>query len=284
VAAPDHASALQPTPNLEKRMNTKLMNKAGLRTHALSLAVAAATGAIAGTASAEEWQWSATPYVWATDLGIGLSVADRDLVDHEIAFDDLMEKVDAAAMVRVEGMRGQHGMAFDLFNVELADTQSIEPPGAPGADLALDAAIGLTILDATGVYDPRGDGKGFSLVYGARVIEQRNDIAATLSYAGTTLGSKSIDTTDRFVDGLVGFRYVRELPRNFSYGFAADVSTGDTELTWSAGPSIGYAFGDRHQYRVTAGYRRMDVDFETAEPVDADMSMSGLLIGFRVDF
>jgi hypothetical protein len=35
---------------------------------------------------------------------------------------------------------------------------------------------------------------------------------------------------------------------------------------------------------VTAGYRRMDIDFETAEPVDANMSMSGLSIGFRIDF
>jgi hypothetical protein len=239
---------------------------------------------MAGTASAEEWQWSVTPYVWATDLGMGLAVADRDIVDAEIAFEDLMEQVEAAAMVRVEGMRGQHGMAFDLFNVVLAETQSSEPPGAPGAALALDSTIGLTILDAKGVYDPRGDGKGFALVYGTRVIEQRNDIAATLSYAGTTLGSKSIDTTDRFVDGLVGFRYMRELPHDFSYGFAADVSAGGTELTWSAGPAIGYTFGDHDQYRVTAGYRRMDIDFETAEPVDADMSMSGLLIGFRLDF
>jgi hypothetical protein len=175
-------------------------------------------------------------------------------------------------------------MAFDLFNVEVVDSVAAPLPGQTGTDLTLDSTVGLTILDATGVYDPAGDGKGFSLVYGARVIEQRNDIDATLGYNGATLASKSIDATDRFVDGLVGFRYVRELPRNFSYGFAADVSTGETELTWSAGPAIGYTFGDREQFRVTAGYRRMDIDFETAEPIDADMSMDGLLIGFRIDF
>ena len=58
-------------------MNTKLINTHGLRARTLALAVAAATAAAAGTASAEEWQWSVTPYVWATDLGMGLSVADR---------------------------------------------------------------------------------------------------------------------------------------------------------------------------------------------------------------
>jgi hypothetical protein len=265
-------------------MNTKLTNTSGLRARTLSLAIAAATAAMAGAASAEEWQWSATPYVWATDLGMGLSIADRELVDTEIAFDELVEKLDSAAMVRVQGMRGEHGMAFDLFNVELVDSFSSPLPGQLGGDFAFDSSIGMTILDATGVYDPRGDGKGFSLIYGIRAIEQRNDIGVTLGLSGTTLASKSFDTTDRFVDGLVGFRYMRELPRNFSYGFAADVSTGGTELTWSAGPALGYTFGAREQYRVTAGYRRMDIDFETAEPVDADMSMDGLLLGFRIDF
>ena len=116
-------------------MNSRLMNAAGLRTRTLSLAVAAATASIAGgSASAEEWRWSATPYLWATDLGIGLRLADRELVEAEIAFDDLLEKVDGGAMVRIEGLRGQHGMAFDLFNVELADTLGIELPGAPGGD------------------------------------------------------------------------------------------------------------------------------------------------------
>jgi hypothetical protein len=264
-------------------MNTKLMNTAGLRAHTLSLAIAAATAATAGSASAEEWQWAVTPYVWATDLRMGLTVADRDLVDTEIAFDDLVEKVDGAAMVRIEGMRGQHGMAFDLFNVELADARAFEPT-AGDAGLGLDLRLGLTILDATGLYDPRGDAKGFSLVYGARVIEQRNDIEATLNRDGAALDARSFDSADRFVDGLVGFRYARELPHNFSYGFAADVSTGDTELTWSAGPAIGYTFGRSDEYRVTAGYRRMDIGFETADAVDADMSMSGLWVGFRINF
>jgi len=185
-------------------------------------------------------------------------------------------------------MRGEHGMAFDLFDVELVDAYGLELPGAlpgaPTASVGLDLSVGLTILDATGVYDPRADGEGFSLVYGARVIEQRNDIDASLSREGFTLASRSLDATDRFVDGLVGFRFARELPHNFSYSFAADVSTGDTELTWSAGPTLGYTFGASDRYEVTAGYRRMDVDFETAEPVEADMSMSGLLLGFRINF
>lgn len=266
-------------------MSSKPMNIQGLRAHNLALAVAAVTAAMAGgTVHAEEWQWSATPYVWATDLSVYVTAADRGIVDAEIPFEDLVETLDSAALVRVEGMRGQHGVAFDLFNVELVDTHTIELPGERDADLAIDSAIGLTILDATGVYDAGADGQGFSLVYGARVIEQRNDIEAALAHDGTTVGTRSLDMTDTMVDGLVGFRYARELPHNLSYEFAADISTGDTEYTWSAGPTIGYTFGEREQYEVTAGYRHMVVDFDTTEHVDADMTMSGVLLGFRIQF
>jgi hypothetical protein len=267
-------------------MSFRPLKNHGLRIRPLSLAIAAAAAAGLGNsiAAAEQWQWSATPYVWATDIGVNLNVADRELVDADLAFDDLLEKLDRAAMVRVEGMRGPHGMRFDLLNVELADAHSAELPGGSGATLGVDLGVGLTIFDATGVFDARGDGEGFSLVYGTRLIRQRNDLDATLNRDGATLRARSLDTTDTLVDGLVGFRFARTLPHNFSYELAADVSAGSTELTWSAGPTIGYSFGDGDRYRVTAGYRRMDIDFETAETVDADMSMSGLLIGFRFDF
>jgi hypothetical protein len=285
MAAPDHAPRIASTFLTEKPMNTRLLNAQALRIRNLPLAVAAAAAAMAsGAASAEDWQWAATPYVWATDLGVELTVADRSLVDAEVPFSDLVDKLDGAALVRVEGMRGQHGMAFDLFSVELVDAHVVELPGGSGANLAIDARVGLSILDAAGVYDAHGDGEGFALVYGARVIEQRNAIDTTLARGGMTIGGRSFDTTDTLIDGLVGLRYARALPHNFSYAFAADVSTGDTELTWSAGPTIGYAFGDGDRYQVTAGYRRMDVDFATAEHVDADMSMSGLSIGFRIEF
>jgi hypothetical protein len=265
-------------------MSTKRTNTAGLRARTLSLAITAATAAAAGNAAAEEWQWSATPYLWATDLRMGLTVRDRTIVDTEIAFDDLVEKVDGATMVRIEGMRGRHGMAFDLFNVELADAHAFQPAAAPGPSLDLELGVGLSILDATGVYDFDGGDEGFSLIYGARAIELRNDIDATLSAGGMTIGTRTFDSADRLVDGLIGFRLVRKLPHDFHYEMRVDVSTGDTELTWSAGPTIGYRFGDNDRYEVTAGYRRMDIDFETAEPVEADMSMSGVSVGFRINF
>ena len=64
----------------------------------------------------------------------------------------------------------------------------------------------------------------------------------------------------------------------------ADVSGGGTDLTWSLTPSIAYGFGDSEQFAITAGYRRMDIDFKATGPVDSKMRLSGLLLGLRTSF
>ncbi len=46
--------------------------------------------AASGPAAAEEWDFSVTPYVWATDVGMNVSVRDRTLVDATIPFEDLL--------------------------------------------------------------------------------------------------------------------------------------------------------------------------------------------------
>jgi hypothetical protein len=240
---------------------------------------------LSAVASADEWKMSVTPYLWATDVGIDLTVKDFELVDETIPFEDLLEDLETVAQVRFEAVRGEHGLAIDLFDVNLADDNDRMPlPDGSGGELVLDTQIGMTILDVAGVYDPEGDGNGLAFIYGARVINQREEIDAEIELGGESGGTTSYDADDTFVDGLIGVRYVKQLPGRFSYEMAADVSTGDTQLTWSVAPTIGYTFGTRDQYRLTAGYRKMVVDFNTAESVDMDMTLSGFLVGFRFAF
>src|SRR5690606_29679488 len=90
---------------------------------------------------------------------------------------------------------------------------------------------------------------------------------------------------DTLVDAMVGVRYVRRFGERWSLETKADLSTGGTELTWSAAPSLGYSFGAERRYTAQAGYRRMVVDFDTADApvdVDAEMTLSGFLVGLRV--
>lgn len=240
--------------------------------------------AAAGPAAAEEWNFSVTPYVWATDVGMNVSVRDRTLVDATIPFEDLLEDLESAAILRADAMRGAHGIAIDLFDVTVADDGARMPlPGGSGDELALDAEIGMTLLDVAGVYDPAGDRRGPALVYGVRIVGQEEDITATIE-GGESGTSRRYRADDTFVDGLVGLRYAGDLPGRWSYELAADVSTGGTELTWSVNPSIGFTFGANDQYRLTAGYRHLAVDFDTKPGVDMDMTLDGFLVGFRFAF
>lgn len=238
-----------------------------------------------GTAAADEWRWSVTPYVWATDVGLDLQLSDRQLVDATIPFEDLLEDLELITQVRVDGWQGAHGLHFDLFNVELADNNdSVTLPDPIGGQLVLDSELGMTIFDAAGVFDPGADRTGISFLYGTRIISQRENLDAERRDGDTTSGSASYDATDTFVDGLVGLRYAGRWSEHWGYELAADVSTGGTDVTWSIAPTVAYTFGARDQYTLSAGYRRMEIEFETEEPVDFDMSLSGALVGFRVAF
>jgi hypothetical protein len=255
------------------------MNRStNLRNTVLAAALALGT---ATTAQAGDWRWTLTPYAWATDVGVDVAIGDETLVDEEISVQELLEDIDTLFQARLETQKGELGFFGDLFDVTLSEaTATIALPQGAG-DLEITPEMGMTILDLGSFYDPNGDQKGFQLLYGARIMNQRAELALTRPSTGA---ATTIEIDDTFVDALVGFRYIRPLGQRFSVQMQADVSKGGTELTWSAGPTFAYAFGESGRYAATVGYRRMVVDFETADAVDAKMTLSGALAGLRIAF
>lgn len=263
-------------------MNTNTRRNA-LRTFAATLLLCGAT-----QASASDWKWSVTPYAWASDVGVDVTLDDRQVLDKEIAFTDLLEDIETVAQVHVEAQRGAHGVMFDLFDVQLADDSHISLPavnGAPGTNEAtLSSEIGMTILELGGLYNPSGDQKGFSLLYGTRILDQRAEIDARYDLASGTTTFRSYEVGETLVDGLLGVRYVKQFSPRWSYLARVDASSGGTRLTWSAGTSVSYAFGSKGRYALTAGYRYMLADFKSEDSLDADMTLSGFGAGLRVSF
>jgi hypothetical protein len=237
-----------------------------------------------GTADsgAAEWKWSLTPYAWASNVGANVTLDGRQVLDKEIAFTDLLGDLDTVAQVRLEGQRGAHGLMVDLFNVELSkdDTRPAPPAGAPPA--VVDSRVGMTIVEIGGIYDPRGDQQGLSFLYGARILSERAGIDATVEAEPAT--TVSHDVSETLVDALVGVRYTRTLSRRWSTQLRLDVSAGGTDLTWSGASEIRYAFGASGRYTLSAGYRHMKVDFDTADATDVAMTLSGFHTGLRISF
>lgn len=235
-------------------------------------------------ARAEAWRWQLTPYLWATDVSVGVEVDDRQVADTTIPVEDLVEDLEAIVQVRAEGQRGPHGVAFDLFHVTLEDEVSgLElPEGAGRADL--DSRVGMTLVDVAGLFDPKGDRRGVSILYGTRVLFQHATIDAAFDLATGTSATRRYAMSDTLVDALVGVRFGGTFARRFSYQLQLDASAGDTDHTWSAGPSLTYTFGSSGRYALTAGYRYMKIDFEDEGDLDSEMDLSGILLGFRFSF
>ncbi len=250
--------------------------------------VAIATLVIAASAPAgaeEQWTWSVAPYLWATDVGVDVAISDRTVVDETIAFEDLIDDLERVVQVRAEAMRGKHGFSLDLFDVELADSgDRVTLPGGSGAELVMDTEIGMTILGFTGRYNPKGDGGGFSFLYGTRLINLRNDIRAEGQLDGTVLSNAHVDSVETLVDAMVGVHYERQLAKRWTYKISADVSAGDTDLTWSLNPTIGYALGANQRHQLLFGYEQLSVDFADEGSIDMHMTMSGPLFAWRFEF
>lgn len=239
----------------------------------------------AAAAGASDWTWSVTPYVWATDIGVDVTINDRRIIDEEIAVEDLLEDIDAIGQVHIEAQRGAHGLMFDIFDVRLSDDDDrVELPVPPGGEAILSSETGMTILELGGFYDPRGDQQGFALLYGTRILQQRADIDARFEIGPATTVTRTYEVTDTLYDGLLGIRYIKRFAPRWSWQTRIDASAGGTELTWSAGSAVAYTFGKNDRYSFIAGYRRMVVDFDTDDSVDVDMTLSGFGTGLRVSF
>jgi hypothetical protein len=250
----------------------------------LAASAALALAASSTVASAEEWKFTLTPYAWLTDVGVDVAIDDRDVVDAEVAVEDLVEDLDATVQVRFEAQYGANGVWTDLFDVALSqDAETVALPNGAGS-ATFRPEMGITLLELGGLYDPKGDQEGFQLLYGARILHQRAEIESSFTFPGEPSLDRTYEVDETLVDGLVGFRFLRRIGERWMFSGRADVSTGGTELTWSAGPMVGYSFGEAGRYTLTAGYRKMVVDFETADDVDAKMTLSGPVVGLRLAF
>ena len=100
--------------------------------------------------------WSVTPYIWASDTSLDLTVEDRDINGGvKIPFSDLLDVLDTAFQIHVEGGKGKWSSFIDLTLLETSDT--IDRPL-----LTIQTNNKQTLLDAVAVYWPQCAGPQFN--------------------------------------------------------------------------------------------------------------------------
>ena len=241
-------------------------------------------------AQASEWNWSITPYLWGSGVSLSAKVNDREPgIGQDIDFSDLMDKLKLALAGRFEGQRGKFGFFADVFFVDFGDdNKTFDLGGSFPGQVVAETNLAFTIFEVGGIYNPKGNGKGVALLYGARMLDLDLKLDAHYNFDGGSTEGRDYDLNKALWDALIGVRYLGDLGDRWRYNLEADVSTGGTDLTWNAQAGVGYAYGKHRQHAVMAGYRYTDIDLsdQPGERVDIDIEaqLAGPYVALKFGF
>jgi hypothetical protein len=249
-------------------MNT-ILRRAIHATTALSLCAACAP------ASADDgWTWIVAPYVWAAGVSSDLdrTVPPYGGAEGDTRFEDVVDKINGAFFLHVEGRGDTFGVFSDLTWLSIADSND-RPRVRSETDFD-----GL-LVDFAGVWRlGENHYSGLDLFAGLRYIDIDLDIE--LDPANPAFETATINAGDSYSDLLIGARYAWELSDRWGLTVRGDTSFGDTEGTWSASVTADYKM-DHGAWLF--GYRYVDVSFDTG-PSSVDLALNGLTVGYAFIF
>lgn len=224
------------------------------------MTIAILAGLCSAPASAQDWSYSLTPYIWATGLDGEQGFAGRT-VEVDAGFGDLVEFLDFGFAAHIEGQTDRWGWFGDVFYSKLSDEKNL-----PAA--TLDGETTQTIMEAGLTYRLTPTLEGL-----AGLRYQESDLELTLAGVG------SIDGDESWVDGFVGARWTPVQGNQWRLWLRGDVGAGESDFVWHAAAGVGYSFNER--YALIAGYRHLDTDYES-DGFTWDIAQSGLGLGLEI--
>lgn len=246
-----------------------------LKAYSYAVATIVVCTCMTTSASAQDnanYHWSITPYLWATDTKVDLTFRDTNIGTGDISFGDLLDVLDAAFMLHVEGGSGQWSVFGDLTYLNTSDTN-------PRQLLTVDSESKQMFLDAAVAWWPASLGDHFNVYGGLRYSSFDDSYRFRLD--DQVIGQQDSDAD--YADFLLGFRYRFDLSDRWSLLTQADTSFGDSEGTWLARVNFSYAIGKRQQNRILFGYQFKQAEFRDGDLV-SDYSYQGPMMGFNFRF
>lgn len=228
----------------------------------------------ASAASGDEFQWSITPYIWAPKTSVDLSYRGSNIGSGSISFNDLMDMMDSAFMINVEGGKGHWSGFVDLTYLEISDKDK-------RTLVRVDSSSKQVFLDAALAYWPGGPGSNLSLYGGLRYTGMDDEFKFKLISDGTLLGKTRSDK--KYSDALLGIRYRWDVSKRWMVLAQGDGSFGSSEGTWMLRGLLGYAVGERQMNRIIVGYQYKQADFKDGD-VGLDFTYNGPVAGFNFRF
>jgi len=244
-----------------------------------SLGILAATAA---PASAEDWSFSFTPYVWVPDISaeaeIG-SVAPGGNIGSTSGSSGILDFLDLALLAHIEASKGRFAFFGDIVYLELStdfasDAFTVGPVQV--GPIEIDADVDGKILEFGGGYEVWRDTlESYSahrqatieLIGGVRLsrLDFSSRLATTVSGAAGGFArqlSGGLGFTIDLADPIVGTRVSLPLGEDWTVRLRGDIGGFgvDSDLTWNTVLAVSYQMFDHTS--LVLGYRALGYDFE----------------------
>ena len=226
----------------------------------------------ANAQSSDRTQWSITPYVWASDTSLDFSLDGSPVGGADLSFNDILDVLDEAFQIHVEGGKGNWTAFVDFFYLSTSDSEVLPI-------VQIDSDSEQVVLDVAVAYWPGGVGSPLNFFGGVRNTEFDDTFA--LSVDGMPVGESR--SKQDYVDALLGIRYRFDLSDRWGFLTHGDVSFGDSEGTWQVQGLFAYTVGKQQRNNILFGYRYKQAEFKDGT-LTTDYTYSGPIAGFNFRF
>jgi hypothetical protein len=240
----------------------------------ITVLLAVFPGAAAQGEQADAPKWSITPYIWATETRVDLALRDANIGTGEISFGDLLDVLDAAFMIHVEGGGGNWSAFGDLTYLKTSDSSE-------RTLFVVDTNSKQLFFDGAVAWWPGGVGSNFNLYGGMRYSGFDDRYTFRLVTDNTPVGERR--ATKDYYDALVGLRYRFDFSERWALLTRADTSFGDSEGTVLLQANLAWTVGKRLQNRVMLGYQYKTAEFKDGD-LRLDFDYQGPMAGFNFRF
>jgi len=227
--------------------------------------------------SAQQGDWLVAPYIWAADVSWDLAARG----DGSVAFSDIVDKLDGAALIRIEYVRNKIGFTFDYVNMSLSDRRRISTPGPVPVDIAIRAGVDVTMFEAGAFYRPSATDNGIDIIAGVRDTDVDSDLEITT----TNFPQQRLNTGDSFTDIYLGARYLHRLSESWDFSVRGDYGFGGSDGAVNLMAQVGWR--SRGSFGMSFAYRHLAFDFDhrvEGEAATSEFTLSGPAIGFMFRF
>lgn len=244
-----------------------------LRHASLGTAFACLASVAPAAQAAEGWDWMIAPYGWAAGISTDLETSTPpSSSSSDTDFDDIVDKIDGAFQIHMEGQGDRFGAFADFTYLGLADSKD-----HPRFDTESD--LDTRLFEIAGVWNPSPERfQGLDVFAGLRYIDV--DLTLQLRPVNPAFDDVIVDGGDSFSDFMVGARYTWTLSEHWGLTLRGDGSFGDTEGTWNTSATVQYR--TRHGAWLF-GYRYLDAEFETGNATTG-IALSGFQVGYGFRF